>query len=252
MVSVISYSDLFLVNRIIMNDYYFFDDMYFSMSNFKIAFHYPLAEAVWKQARMLLIPVFRNVLIGESEIEVGKQPIITSLGEQIVLELEDKGRLGYETGEEAAVVLEKLVAKLNKSDREILAFYFYSKEEKITAITEQYQQMNEESEDVDEDVEIGKEITSQISSLTDGDLIKFCVEELHYLQDIISSDSINCFDSSVIASANESFRDYLGAKNSEIELFQRFENEGDYWERVMGENNQEDEDDTDFEDDDIE
>lgn len=223
-----------------MSQFYFYNSLYNDMREFDLPVDNYIAEAVWKQARMILGTTLQKILVEFKSDDEELLPLITELGEQIVCELEDEGELQNDTRLEVEEIWKSSLRKLTPDEKKILAFYFFSHDRQIEIFKQQHELFDNENnvntEDEHIDSMIGKEIRKKIEQISDNELLRFCMNELWYLQDIISLDSINSFDVESITFANENFRDYLGLKNSTIDFFPRLEEDTDYWDKVLNRN----------------
>ncbi|MBK8451695.1 MAG: hypothetical protein IPL42_17450 [Saprospiraceae bacterium] len=218
---------------------------------FDILLNNHLVKAIRTHARLILIPFFQKIAITSTENESGKSyPVLTTLAERIIYQVYENGELGYASAEKAKVIALAFIKKLNDWQKECLAFYFCTDDKLVEALEE------EGSDtflvDIPEeawDKEKGKVITQTIHSMVSSEeqLASRIVNELVHLQDIFSTEDANSWDASSIDFANENFNSYT---SSDIKLIPLSLDEFDYWNKIIGDPEVEDDEEDEEEDDD--
>jgi len=80
------------------------------------------AYAVRKQARLILLPLFREVIVGWRIEKTGKRPIITGLASELFLGFFKSGSIDLSTHAQLEKVISKFLESLSKSETGILKF----------------------------------------------------------------------------------------------------------------------------------
>lgn len=213
-----------------------------------------LVDAIRIQARLILIPFFRTISVTNAENEIGESyPVLTNLAERIINEVYQKGELGLASHEKASGIALAFVKKLQDWQKECLAFYFCTDDEKVESIEEEIpHSFKRDIPEENWDNETGKIIMHSIDEMvsSENQLAYGIISELVHLQDIFSTEDENIWDASSIAYANENFKNYT---NSEIKLIPiPIEDDFVYWDKIIIPDENEDEDDEDDEEDDEE
>jgi hypothetical protein len=207
----------------------------------KILLKKDLMFSILEQARIILIPFFREISLDYVKNEKGNEyPKLTSLAESILESVFHDGSIDIESEEEAIQVANKFIKKLSKWKKKCLIFYFCSDEIVLNLIEEQinaeglYEDENMTLEDIY--VEEGRKFQIVMNELEDKDeeLASYLVKELFHLQDIYSIEDLNSWDAGSILNANENFQEYAGKDQTLIPLKI---DEYDYWEKIMGNEN---------------
>ena len=213
-----------------------------------------LVDAIRIQARLILIPFFRTISVTNAENEIGESyPVLTNLANRIINEVYQKGELGLTSHEKASGIALAFVKELQGWQKECLAFYFCTDDEKVESIEEEI--LHSFKRDMPEenwDNETGKIIMHSIDEMvsSENQLAYSIISELVHLQDIFSTEDENIWDASSIAYANENFKNYT---NSEIKLIPiPMEDDFEYWDKIIIPDENEDEDDEDDDEDDEE
>ena len=204
-----------------------------------------MLNALRAQARIILVPFFREICIQFEKSDNEKEyPVLTSLCERIIENIFDEGEIDYESVEEAEEIALLFLSKLNSWQKTCLGIYFCSDMEFI----EKLQEENEDEEEEDKILTIeqiyeqdGIKIRDAAFKLSknDTEMAEYLVQELIHVQDIFSTEDISNWDASSIVFANEHFEQYAG--NGQILIPIKL-NEFDYWEKLMDKTEEDDED----------
>lgn len=207
----------------------------------KIPLTKDLILTILEQARIILIPFFREVSLQIITNEKGnKYPKLTNLAERILEGVFNDGTIDLDSEEEALIIAKKFVNNINKKKKSCLIFYFCSDEIVLNQIDEQmdaygiYENENMTMEDIY--VEEGCRFQKKISELANNEeeLTKYLVKELYHLQNIFSTEDIINWDAASILNANENFQEYAGKNQTLIPIIL---DEYDYWEEIMSNEN---------------
>ncbi len=222
---------------------------------YNIVLNQNLVDAIRIQARLILIPFFRTISVTNAENEIGESyPVLTSLAERIINEVYQEGELGHASHEKASGIALAFVKKLQVWQKECLAFYFCTDDEKVESIEEEIpHSFKRDTSEENWDKETGKVIIQSIDEMvsSENQLAISIISELVHLQDIFSTEDENIWDASSIIYANENFKNYT---NSEIKLIPiPMEDDFEYWDKIIipDENDDEDDDDDDEDDEEV-
>lgn len=210
-----------------------------------IVLNQDMINALRAQARIILVPFFREICIQFEKSENQKEyPVLTSLCERIIANVFDEGEIDYESVEEAEEIAITFLSKLNNWQKTCLGIYFCSDMEFI-------EKLQEENEDEEEEENIltleqmyeqdGIKIRDAAFKLSknDTEIAEYLVKELIHVQDIFSNEDISNWDASSIVFANENFEEYAG--NGQILIPIKLD-EFEYWEKLLDKTEGDDED----------
>ena len=199
----------------------------------------PLREvwtfAINKQARLILLPLFRQLIVDWYEEDGVKFPMISDLAGSIYRRVVGFGDFPVDELIPVRKIIRDFVQTLKPSDKELLKFYFLGSELEENRLFqhEQNPDLNSLEEDLVED---GRIFLEQVSDSTDEQLESYLLQELTEIENIISSgDCLNSLEVGDIIRINENFSDYLDIPYGEIVLIEVPGEEWDYWERVYEE-----------------
>ncbi|WP_439489174.1 hypothetical protein [Algoriphagus sp.] len=199
----------------------------------------PLREAwtfaINKQARLILLPLFRQLIVDWYEEDGVKFPMISDVAGSIYRRVVDFGDFPVDELIPIRKIMRDFVQTLKPSDKELLKFYFLGSELEENRLFQHKQ--NPDLNSLEEDlVEDGRIFLEQVSAFTDEQLESYVLQELTEIENIISSgDCLNSLEVGDIIRINENFSDYLDMPYGEIALIEVPGEEWDYWERVYEE-----------------
>jgi hypothetical protein len=196
------------------------------------------AFAIRKQARLILVPLFRQIIVDWYAEGGVKFPRISALAEDLYWGLMRNGELPKESEIKARGIVKRFVSELKASDKAILKFYFWTSEKEIDELFQsQISSTISDSNSLEEDqVAVGKSFLENLSKLTDEQLLEQVLNELKELENIVSGDEVKKgFDVDSVIRINENFSDYLDMPYGEVTLVQVPGDEWDYWVRVYEE-----------------
>lgn len=212
---------------------------------YRIVLNQDMINALRAQARIILVPFFREICIQFEKSENEKEyPILTTLCEKIIENVFEEGEIDYESVEEAEEIAITFLSKLTRWQKTCLAIYFCSDMEFI-------EKLQEENEDEEEEENIltleqmyeqdGIKIRDAAFKLSknDTEMAEYLVKELIHVQDIFSNEDISNWDASSIVFANENFEQYAG--NGQILIPIKLD-EFEYWEKLLDKTEGDDED----------
>jgi len=206
----------------------------------KIPVHSDWAYAIRKQARLSLLPLFRDILL-EWKLDNGiKRPYLTELGAELFRGFFSNGEIPQSVRLEAAELVSRLVINLDESDKLILKFYFLSEDENLEFLAqEQMERMPDDLEEVSIeklDRLAGKSFLAQYAHFSELNLERYILEELSEIENIISGSDLEMgLDVESITRINEGFSDYLDISVGEISLIPIPIEEFDFWKKVTSE-----------------
>jgi hypothetical protein len=201
----------------------------------RIAVQADWAYALRKQARLLLLPLWRELVIRWTSERTIQKPQLTELAEELFLAYFQPRVISAEVQFELNQVLAHFVEKLSNSDKSILKFYFLSEDENL-----EFLERDETSNFIDDlipinklDREVGKQFASQFKHYAYNNLIQGILDELREIENLISSSDLELdLDAEAITRIIEAFSDYLDLPYGEISLIQIPVEEFDYWDKV--------------------
>lgn len=196
------------------------------------------AYAIRKQARLMLLPLFREVIVGWKDDNTGKRPILTELAQELFRGFFSTGSVRGSIFLEVEKIVRDFLGSLNQADRAILGFYFLSKEGEVDSIFKEVLDRDESEDNSLEEIEseVGKSFLNQWKQLSQEELTEFLLEELGEIENIVSdSDLESGLDTEAITRINESFSNYLDLPYGEISLIQKPIEDWEFWEKVTAE-----------------
>jgi len=204
----------------------------------RIAVQPDWAFALRKQARLLLLPLWRKVVIQWTMERGIQKPQLTELAEELFRVHSYPRGISAEVHFELNEVLSPFVGELSISDKSILKFYFLSDDENLERLS------NEALEEMTEDEVLvtkldrisGKSFLEQFKHYADNNLTQGILDELRETENLISSSDLELgLDAEAITRINEAFSDYLDLPNGDISLIQIPLEEWKYWENATAE-----------------
>lgn len=196
------------------------------------------AYAIRKQARLILLPLFRELIVAWREEKTGKRPILTELAEELFRGFFSNESIRMSVYSEVEKTVSKFLGSLNESQSAALGFYFLSKEKELNTVFQEVLDRGESEGTTLEETEkeVGLQFLDRYHQLSKEDLIEFLLEELGEIENIISNcDLERDLDSEAITRVNEFFSNYLDLPYGEISLIQMPIEEWDFWEKVTAE-----------------
>jgi len=219
---------------------------------YHLTLHKNLVQAIRAHARTLLLPFFQRIAIETRESEEKKPyPVLTNLAERIIQKIYDTGEFNYNNTEARSIALE-FIRKQNEWRKYCLSFYVCTNSEFLEQLKVEVESditLNDEYKNLSLEESYrknGQRIQVAVNELVNNEqeLATYLVRELIHLQDIFSVEDISYWTVSSITNATENFEQYAGKG---LKLIPVPIDEYDYWERVMGDNEEEGEDDDDWE-----
>jgi hypothetical protein len=204
----------------------------------RIPVHSDWAYAIRKQARLILLPLFREVIIEWKEGRFGKKPCVTKLAEEIYRGLYNYGSIPELFRPLAADKVADFMRSLSTSEKSVLKFYFLCNEITIESLSQQrIELITDDPIPLDKiDKGVGKELNDQFKDFSDVHLESHLLNELGELENILSDSDLEIgLDPEAITRINESFSDYLDIPYGEISLIQMPIDEWEFWEKVTAE-----------------
>ncbi|REG90707.1 hypothetical protein [Algoriphagus antarcticus] len=201
----------------------------------RIAVQPDWAFGLRKQARLVLLPLWRKVVIQWTTERGIKKPQLTELAEELFRVYSYPQGISSDVHFELNEVLSPFVEELTISDKSILKFYFLSEDENLEHLA------NEALEEIAEDEVLvtkldriaGKAFRPQFNHYSENDLTQGILEEMREIENLISSSDLELgLDAEAIPRINEAFSDYLDLPNGEISLIQLPIEEFAYWDKV--------------------
>jgi hypothetical protein len=204
----------------------------------RIAVQPDWAFALRKQARLLLLPLWRKVVIQWTTERGIQKTQLTELAEELFRVYSYPRGISAEFQLELNEVLAHFVEKLSNSDKSLLKFYFLSEDENL-----EFLERDETSNFIDDLIpinklnrEVGKQFASQFKHYADNNLTQGILDELRETENLISSSDLERgLDAEAITRINESFCNYLDLPYGEISLIQIPIEEWKYWENATAE-----------------
>jgi hypothetical protein len=204
----------------------------------RIAVQPDWAFGLRKQARFVLLPLWRKVVIQWTTERGIQKPQLTELAEELFLAYFHCRGISAEVQLELNEVLAHFVEKLSNSEKSLLKFYFLSEDENLEHLS------NEALEEITEDEVLvtkldriaGKAFRSQFNHYSEGELSQGILDELREIENLISSSDLELgLDAEAITRINEAFSDYLDLPSGEISLIQIPIEEWKYWDKSTAE-----------------
>lgn len=197
------------------------------------------AYAIRKQARLMLLPLFRELIVGWKTEKTGKRPIISKLALELLLGFFKSGTIHLSVHSQLEQLISKFLGSLSKQEIGVLEFYFLSKEREIGDVFQEVLD-SDESEDTtleEDEKETGKRFLDRIQQLDQDELIGFLMGEVGEIENIFSNLEVksDVLDTQSIELINESFSNYLDLPYCEISLIQKPIEDWEFWEKVTAE-----------------
>jgi hypothetical protein len=196
------------------------------------------AYAIRKQARLMLLPLFREVIVDWKDEKTGKRPFLKELAAELFRGFYRYGGVPVSMQERVSEKVLFFINQLSEAEKSILKFYFLSEDKNIEALAnENIEKIQDDPIPLDKlDRLVGKTLKIQFSQFSESELERCVTDELHEIENIISdSDLDSGLDTEAITRINESFSNYLDLPYGEISLIQKPIEEWDYWEKAAAE-----------------
>ncbi|SDC65146.1 hypothetical protein SAMN04488104_100358 [Algoriphagus faecimaris] len=193
------------------------------------------AYAIRKQARLILLPLFREVVVCWKEEKNGKRPYLTELSEELYLVFQKVGQMSDRIFPLVKEKVSGFIQSLSNSEKSVLKFYFLSEDLSIELLSQQIiEPITDDPISLDKiDKGVGKELNDQFKDFSDVQLESHLLNELGELENILSDSDLEIgLDPEAIIRINEAFSDYLDIPYGEISLIQKPLDEWDFWEKV--------------------
>ena len=204
----------------------------------RIAVQPDWAYALRKQARFVLLPLWRKVVIQWTTERGIQKPQLTEVAEELFRVYSYPRGISSDMQLELNEMLGHFEEKLSNSDKSLLKFYFLSEDENLERLS------NEALEEMTEDEVLvtkldrisGKSFLEQFKHYPEDDLSQGIFDELREIENLISSSDLELgLDAEAITRINKAFSDYLDLPNGEISLIQIPIEEWKYWENATAE-----------------
>lgn len=146
------------------------------------------AYVLRKQARLILLPLFREVIVDWREDKTGKRPILTELAQELFRGFFASGSIRSSIYLDVEKIVSNFLDSLNKSEKAALGFYFLSNEGEVDSIYQDVWSRDETEEttlEADEQ-EVGQILQNCVQQLNREELIEFLMEELGEIENLIS------------------------------------------------------------------
>ncbi len=196
------------------------------------------AYVIRKQARFILLPLFREVYIRWEESNTGKRPYLTELVEELYMGFFQNGSVRMSIHSQLEKIISKFLTSLEKQEIAILGFYFLSKQAEVDAIYQEIDDLegSEYLSAEEDEREVGKVFQERAQNMSLEDLTGYLMGEMGEVENILSDSDVRIgLETEAITRINESFSDYLDLPYGEISLIQYPVYAWDFWERVMAE-----------------
>ena len=198
----------------------------------RIAVQPEWAFALRKQARFLLLPLWRKVVIQWASERGVLKPQLNELAEELFRVYSDSRGISAEVQLELNEVLSRFVGELSETEKSLLKFYFLSEDVNLEHLA------NDAQEEITEDEILvtkldrisGKSFHSQFKHFSEDDLTQGILDELREIENLISSSDLEMdLGAEAITRINEDFSNYLDLPAGEISLVQIPIEEWGYW-----------------------
>lgn len=197
------------------------------------------AYAIRKQARLSLLPLFREILFEWKKVKGIERPYLTELAVELYWGFFHTGSVRMSGYSEVEKIISNFLDSLSKHELGVLGFYYLSDQDVVDTIFQEIIDNKEAEEGSPEadDQEVGKVIQNHFQHLAKDDLMEFLMEEMGEIENIFSHFEVEAFvlDTQSIILINEAFSDYLDIPYGEISLIQIPIEEFDYWNKVSAE-----------------
>lgn len=196
------------------------------------------AYAIRKQARLILLPLFREVVVCWKEEKNGKRLYLTELSEELYLGFQKVGQMSDRIFPLAKEKVSGFIQSLSYSEKSVLKFYFLSEDLSIELLSQQIiEPITDDPISLDKiDKDVGKQLKAQFKDFSDVPLESHLLHELREIENILSNSDLQIgLDTEAITRINEAFSDYLDIPYGEISLIQKPIDEWEFWEKVTAE-----------------
>jgi len=204
----------------------------------RVSIQYHWAYAIRKQARLSLLPLFREIIVCWKEGKSGKGPFLTELAEELFSGFFQSGSIKMSVHSQVEKIVYKFLESLDKQELGVLGFYFLSKNSEVDAIFQNSLDSGEfdETSPEEDDEEVGRTFLQKYQQLSKDELTGFLMEELGEIENILSNSDVESgLDAEAITRINEQFSNYLDLPYGEISLIRIPGEEWDYWGKVTAE-----------------
>jgi hypothetical protein len=193
------------------------------------------AYALRKQARLVLLPLWRKVVIQWTTERGVQKPQLTELAEELFRVYSDSRRISAVVQLELNEVVSHFVGKLSNSEKSLLKFYFLSEDESLERLSNKALEEMTENEVLVTKLDriLGKSFIEQFKHFPDNNLTQGIFDELREIENLMSSSDLEMdLDAGAITRINENFSNYLDLPYGEISLIQISIEEFAYWDKV--------------------
>lgn len=201
----------------------FYDNLCGIQDQDNISLTRTLAEALNRQARQILLPLYRNICVNkewdnDENLPVPSPYLLDAVGYAFY-----HGRLNFIEHWEIEEIAKEFVMKLSNGSKELLAYYMHSTERAIETLNQDIESGIYEHllDGVDEDHYLSTVFSHMMKHVKDDEILQWLQEELGNLQNFFSIDLLLHWDKDNVNHVNELFAEYLGIPYGEIELYPR-------------------------------
>lgn len=196
------------------------------------------AYAIRKQARLIMVPLFRKVIVSWEEGDTGNRPFLSKMIEDLYMGIFETGSIPASVHSKIEKIISKFLESLETHDLAILRFYFLSKENEMDAILQEVLTQEDSNDTTAEEdyPNVGRVFQERLQNMSREELTGFLMEEMGEVENILSDDDLECgLDAEAITRINESFSEYLDLPYGEISLIQYPVDDWDFWEKLTAE-----------------
>lgn len=196
------------------------------------------AYAIRKQARLILLPLFRELIVCWKVEGIRETPCLTELATELYRGFENIGQISESTLPIAKEKVSGFIQTLSNSEKSVLKFYFLSEDLSTELLSQQIiEPITDDPISLDKiDKGVGKQLKAQFKDFSDVHLESHLLNELREIENIISNSDLEIgLDTEAITRINEGFSDYLDIPYGEISLIQKPIDEWEFWEKVTAE-----------------
>lgn len=188
---------------------------------FKIQLTRTWAQALNREARKLLLPLYRNICVNKEWPIIDNIPQPTEFLLDAVSSAFNYGQVYFFQHWQIGIIAKGFVDEIDNGQKEILAFYMHSTKSAIQKINEDISSnfYDHILEGVEEEQELPVVLQYLVNQLTKDDLLQWLQEELGNLDNILTLDTILHWDEYSVDYVNEQFANYIGLAFGEVKLF---------------------------------
>lgn len=199
----------------------FYDNLCGIYDHANISLTHTWSQALQRQARQVLLPLYRKICVSPEWDEEEDIPLPTDFLLDAVSYAFNYGDLNFIYHWEIEKLAKDFLVDLPGASKELLAFYMYSTEGAIRTITQDIEDgiYDQLLVGVNEDQELATVFHHLIKQVKEADILQWLEGELGNLQNFFSVDLLLHWDRASVYYANEDFAKYLGLTTGEIKLF---------------------------------